>query len=318
MKYILAALVLVLGQCSAYNFDQFNKYNAIMFGNYQGSSDVQGRLCVGGDADLHPGFSVGDMINDIQNCNDYSFICNGKINWPSGRNYHGNIGVSVEGNYQLGEGINDGCSQVSVNPHAFDFNGAKTYFSQTCDKFAGMNPTAALPTLDESLSGSFQFTGAAVEVINVHNPHYFGAELKHIAGISNLRAGATIIFNILGEDCSLSNMNMEAFAGLDVVFNFPQATKLTIGGIAVRGSVIAPKAHCPDATGVIHGHVVVDSMTGPCQINWVGPPGPVPPAPVPPPPGPIKCRIRPPAPTETCPPDHPPPPPPPEETCPPK
>ena len=64
---ICASLVSVYADC--FNPGQAaGLYNAVIFGNYQGSSDVQGRIAVGGDADFANAFSVGDQLTNIGQC----------------------------------------------------------------------------------------------------------------------------------------------------------------------------------------------------------------------------------------------------------
>jgi choice-of-anchor A domain-containing protein len=69
--------------------------SVLTVGDFAGSSDVQGRLAVGGNANLADGFSIGDKLA-LPKCNvatdtDVNNILyvGGKLTWGSGNPYSG-------------------------------------------------------------------------------------------------------------------------------------------------------------------------------------------------------------------------------------
>ncbi|MDZ7764616.1 MAG: collagen-binding domain-containing protein [Melioribacteraceae bacterium] len=53
----------------------------------------------------------------------------------------------------------------------------------------------------------------------------------------------------------------------NVLYNFKQATDITIQGIDVRGSILAPKAHVNFVSGVQNGQMICKSLEGMGQFN---------------------------------------------------
>ena len=81
----------------------------------------------------------------------------------------------------------------------------------------------------------------------------------------------TIIFNVSGQMAGLTNMNMDILQSFadKVLFNFYEATSLTLQGIGVWGSVLAPMADINNPQGVLHGTLIANSFDGPMQLNHV-------------------------------------------------
>ena len=272
------------GQC--FDTTTTSGFNGIFFGDYRGSSDIEGKIAIEGNGVFADGFSVADKVSDVRNCNGYTAVIKGSLQWKSGRNYYGNIAVGQTS--QVAAGVLDQGCRVVTNANAFDFTAAKQTIVSLSQKLSQMPITVKSKSIDASLKLSITFSGVAdIEVMQL-DPNDFGGLVKELADPVGVKSGATIVFNIKGSAAGLSNMNMEVLAKYNVIFNFYEATSVRIGGIAVRGSVIAPNANIADATGVIWGAVYAKSMTGPCQIN-LKPLNCVRQAP----PAPIQCRLRP-------------------------
>ena len=80
-----------------------------------------------------------------------------------------------------------------------------------------------------------------------------------------------MIINVHGATASMSG-GMDAFfqAHNDhVLFNFVDATQLSLANIGVQGSIVAPFADITTGWGVIWGQVAAASWNGPMQVNSV-------------------------------------------------
>jgi hypothetical protein len=66
------------------------------------------------------------------------------------------------------------------------------------------------------------------------------------------------------------------------LFNFVDATSVTLGGIAFEGSILAPKATVNFSNGHIDGVIMAKALTGSGQLNWTGYTGGLPTMPTPP------------------------------------
>ncbi|KAI3641839.1 hypothetical protein MIR68_000108 [Amoeboaphelidium protococcarum] len=266
-------------------------YNAIIFGDMKASSDVEGKLAVQGNAEFGAGFSVGDKLQNVSACSDAVTVTGGSLKWPNGRNYFGNIVVGDNSTSKIETGMimENGC-QVLENPQHFNFNAAWTDVKAMSLELSKMADTVVSREVDALLNLNLTFGGQRmVECMNVADGSYLGSAVKSFASVSGIKQGVTIVINIAGTSPVMANMDQEALAGFNVIFNFYQATTIQIYGIAVRGAVVAPLASGQGLNGVVHGPVYMKSFEGPLQINLRPlpscPPGEVSPA--------IKCRLRP-------------------------
>src|SRR5262249_52585356 len=105
-------------------------------------------------------------------------------------------------------------------------------------------------------------------------------------------AGATVLVNVSGDSAQMQNMGLSV-SGTDrqhVLFNFAGATALTLGGIAVEGSVLAPRANVTFNNGNLEGTLVARSLAGSGEFHnfpsQASVPTAQPPAPPSPPPAP--------------------------------
>ena len=249
------------------DFGEAAKYNGLFFDSYEGSSDVQGRIAVAGDAKFASGFSVGDQLQDAKQCAEAVCVIGGSLEWPRGRNYFGNVIVGKT-SHKIAPGVLENGCKVEVKAGALDFAAMKTKLIALSKKLDGMTATLKSADVDDKRAVKLVFSGAAdIEVMNVDKADYFGNVIKEISSIQGVRPGALIVFNIKGAKASIADVHLEALANYNVVFNFAEATDLSLHGAAIRGSVLAVNAKITNGQGVVWGHVYARSMTGPIQIN---------------------------------------------------
>ena len=105
-------------------------------------------------------------------------------------------------------------------------------------------------------------TNSSVEVINLDASWLNSSSYYNF---TNMAAGATLIVNFSGDSASFTG-GYQAFDGYNVLFNFADATSLTIG-TGFQANVLAPNASVTGGSGVINGSVVVSNWNSAVQIN---------------------------------------------------
>ncbi|HET9315695.1 MAG TPA: FG-GAP-like repeat-containing protein, partial [Vicinamibacteria bacterium] len=84
-------------------------------------------------------------------------------------------------------------------------------------------------------------------------------------------AGATVILNISGTQAGLDKIILDSLTPYQstTLFNFYQAQTLTLTGVTVRGTVLAPHADVAQAQGALHGTAITRSWSGPMKLKHV-------------------------------------------------
>ncbi len=222
----------------------------------QPSSDTQGRLAVGGNAYL-ANYSVGDQLPP--NSGDV-LIVGGTLTYISGAVYNGNVVYGVSTNLPQNSVSITGGTLRQDNP--IDFAAAKAYLENLSTTLGGFtaNGTVAMQWGGLNLTG----TDPYLNVFAVN-----GSDLSNANNVSiNAPNGSVVLVNISGTNVSWSGgLSVNGTAKENVLFNFYQATNLTLQGIDVTGSILAPFAALHFPSGVVNGQVIVKSMAGSGQFN---------------------------------------------------
>lgn len=222
----------------------------------QHGTDTQGKLAVGNNAILSD-YSVGDQLP--ANSGDV-LVVGHNLSFTSGDVFGGNVvygnatnlpdwSVSVAGTLSKGKPIN--------------FELAANYLrtlSTTLGSFS-VNGTTAFEWGGLTLTG----TNPSINVFKVK-----GSELSACNDMQiNVPQGSVVIVNIDGTNIRWESAGLEVHGTsiTNVLYNFYEALKLTVSGIDIRGSVLAPFANLIYNSGVINGQVVVKSMKGDGQFN---------------------------------------------------
>jgi choice-of-anchor A domain-containing protein len=244
------------------------KFNTFVFDNFQGSSDTQGRLAVGGNAKLKNGYSVGDRLKN--SFTGDSLVVGGNLKYGTGRVYYGNISVggkarvdqSVAHGMAPGATITDrqGKGNLSV-----DFSAEQQRLSSLSGELSGLKSTGAASMLWNGMN-MLGDGSSDLQVIDVD-----GSLLSQATYWNTLKSipdDATILLNISGKNVSLHG-DQSVFSQMSsrVLFNFFEARTLKISGISVEGSILAPFADIVFAEGVIQGNLIANSMKGSLQQN---------------------------------------------------
>ncbi len=258
------------------------EFNTFIFGDYACTSDAEGRVAVGGNMRVGS-YSVADKLTpaEVAKYNSDMLIVGGNLTFTSGRVYYGNI--IVGGSASLGHAnVADGSVFEGVAPLPVDFAAEEAYLKALSLKLSEQPSTGRV----RNQWGNLKLSGDGQSDLQVF--YLKGKDVLNAWGFSlqSVPQGATVLINISGRSAGLTNMNLESIAPFQkkILFNFYEATNLKLGGIAVRGSILAPLASVNNPMGVIWGTIIAASWNGAMQQNHVPFTGELPqPAPVTPP-----------------------------------
>lgn len=245
------------------------KFNGFFWEDYSGSSDVQGRLAVGRNAMLAPGYSVGDQLTGVKKCAEATLVVGGNLTWLSGRNYYGNIVVGSAAQSEVNKQvvIEPDCCLIESKSFV-DFAAAKNQLMQL-SRALSVRPST-VTRFDEENFIVYLSQSTEMEVININDLGVFSGRFSRMPIFRNYLPKVPIIININGQIVTMSSHNQDSATDLPIYFNFFEAQILTIQNIAVRGNILAPHASINNAMGVTWGSIYARTMTGPMQIN-IGP-----------------------------------------------
>ncbi|WP_028887106.1 choice-of-anchor A family protein [Teredinibacter turnerae] len=243
-------------------------YNLVLFGNFSSPyyGSIEGRLAVEGDVNLE-NYGAVTQLNEQAGV---SMVVGGDLNFRYGKVYDGHILVSGSAD-GVGTTVRNGLTQ---NQHlldgvdsVIDFN----HWEQTYIELAQV--TSELPTNGTVLSqwGGLYLTGDCSSNLQVFALDGQELNAAHTFQVSCIPEGAAVIFNISGATAGMSYMDLQTVKPYRdrVLFNFYQATALTLTSIGVEGSVLAPMADVLNPTGQLNGTVIAKSWNGPMNLNYV-------------------------------------------------
>ncbi len=232
-------------------------FNLFVLNNLtQPSSDTEGKVAVGRNATLS-NYSIGDKLTS--NGEDVLVVGN-KLTYTSGRVYNGNV---VYGRFQdihpTMVSVDEGTIRRDT---VIDFPAAKTYLLNLSNTLKGytVNGTTRFEWGGLTLVGTNPF----LNVFNVDGNELSAANNFEI----NAPNGSVVIVNISRRNVSWTGgASVVGTSKENVIYNFYQANNLTIQGIAVLGTILAPKASVNFVSGVQHGQMICKNLTGQGQFN---------------------------------------------------
>jgi choice-of-anchor A domain-containing protein len=243
---------------SAYDLGDAAAFNAFFFTDMNAfNSDAEGRVAVGGHGTFSA-YGIGDKLLPDNTRDD--LITGGDLDFTNGQVFAGNIVYGGVGNLK-GLGTPNGSvrQQADVLPFTAieqDLTdksaswGAEAPNGLTSVRYSNLNLRGVHPQLDIFTVTSDQL--AAAKTICLIIPF-----------------GATALINVPGEQTSIENLGLK-LRGADaghILWNFPDANQLTVSGVGLKGSVLAPSAHLDFNNGTIAGTVIANSMAGNGQFN---------------------------------------------------
>ena len=266
-------------------------FNAYIMENMTGTqSDVEGTLAVGGDLNLqHYGIGLELPENGQQN----TLTVGGSVTMRDARIYNGDAvaGGTIDIDSSVGlYGVNATNNTHSFyNDSSFDFTSFNQDLLTTSSLWGALSDNATTTVTGNGTDvWSISFDGNSDFNVFSIDASTLSAANKSI--YLNVDTDSYNIINVTGTDVSLFNTG---FYGADgnkiadnqpgvyrhdgtyannVLFNFVDATSLTLNAIGFKGSILAPLADTVFYDGHIDGNFIVKSLTSPVgtltgQIN---------------------------------------------------
>ena len=234
-------------------------FNMFMLGNVnQSGSDTEGRMAIGGTATL-ANYDIGLKLTNSNGTRD-DLIVGANVSYNSGQVNNGNAVYVGTGSFTSVNFLHGSYRQGSV----MDFTAAGNYLR---------NASTYWSTLAATGTSTFQYGGytltgnnAGLNVFTVSGSNLANANQF----IINAPAGSTVLINIDGTADRMQNFGftLNGVNRQGVLFNFYQATTLTLSGIGVEGSVLAPLAAFTFTSGNINGQIIGASLSGQGQTNY--------------------------------------------------
>ena len=219
----------------------------VVGGNLTGSSaSIAGSIVVGGNAaysnpTIHGGFSAGGNLT--------------LSNWGTvtGPIVTGGTFTNATGPYaSYGSSVSHGSVASPI-----DFSAEATALRSISTSLGGTAGTTVSPVY-----GTLTFTGGAgVDVF-----HVLASDLSKATGlVINAPSGATVIIDVDGTSASIQNAGFSLHGGIGadhVLYNFDGATSLSLSGVGVEGTILAPWASVAFNNGAVNGSLIALNLTG--------------------------------------------------------
>lgn len=234
--------------------------NLLAFGNMNvGSSDVEGRVAVGGNATISS-YSVNTKTGSSALYAGTGLAVGGNLSFSSGSVWGGAI---VGGSYT---------PSASGNVMGGVQNGQGFAFASEQQRLASLSGTLDALTntgsaVDQWGTLHFNASGLSLAVFDIQ-----AADAAKNLRIDGLADGAQVLINIHGTSVNFGNHGYDGFAKGQVLFNLPEATSIVLNG-GVNASLLALNASVGQGWGQINGQVVVKDWNSSVQVNDAPMPG---------------------------------------------
>lgn len=245
-------------------------YSIVVFGDFSSPyySSATGRLAAEGDIILNNyGLATGLSSTDSAGI---SVIAGGSMTFEYGKIYAGHTLVSGSTEF-VGSAVRNGLTADQLLlEHVdlpIDFNQLE---SELIDHSMTLSRISANGSVISEYGGLY-LTGDCSSDLQVFNLDGSLLLQAHTFQVSCVPSDAHIIFNVSGASTGMSYMTLEPLRPMRsrILFNFYEATNLTLTSIGVEGSILAPKAVIDNPTGEVHGTVVAKSWDGPMHLDYV-------------------------------------------------
>jgi choice-of-anchor A domain-containing protein len=215
-------------------------------------------VAVGGSANFS-NFSVADSSLSPTSSTAADLVVGGGLSWTNGSLFHGSGfvgGATAITSVGLPGG---GTISPFVSPLPINFAAQQaSLLATSAAQYSALDPTVTR-SYSTLTFGSSSDTG--LHVYNVSATDLAAANTFNVEGVST----ATVIINVLGSVASFQNGGVSLVGGITsahVLWNFLNATTLTISGIGVNGTVLAPKAAVTFNNGQINGSLIAATLSG--------------------------------------------------------
>jgi choice-of-anchor A domain-containing protein len=222
------------------------------------SSSTGGRVAAAGNITL-ASYNVGRDLTNSNGSRD-DLIAGANITFSNGQVANGNAVYGGTGTFTNVSFPHGSARQDNV----LDFNAAGQYLRNASTAWAALatNGTISWQANRYTLTGN----QPGLNVFNIS-----GANLATATRLSiNAPAGSTVLVNVSGTSVALRDfgITINGTTREKVLYNFSQATSLSITGLGVQGSLLAPRAVLNFVNGQINGNLIAASFTGSGAINY--------------------------------------------------
>lgn len=228
--------------------------NLLAFGNMNvGSSDVEGRVAVGGSATISS-YSINTKTGSSALYGGTGLVVGGNLKFTNGTVWGGAV---VGGSYtaQSSGNVIGGASQGAGFAFASEYQ-RLTALSASLD---AMSNTGS--AVDKWSTLHFDAAGQMLAVFDI-----LAADARKNMQIDNLLDGAQVLINIHGTTVDFGNHGYTGFNKGQVLFNLPDATSIILNG-GINASLLATHASVGQGWGQINGQVVVKDWNSSVQVN---------------------------------------------------
>lgn len=216
-------------------------------------SQIDGPVAIGGNATLE-GLGV-----NTTNVDGDGLVVGGNLSYQGGQVVHGQAAVGGTVNLTNGATIVEGVRQDAP----IDFDAAALALVEQSETWNAHATTGNW----QNQWGALTLTGTDSE-LNVFRLSV--ADLVGVWGITiNVPGGAAAVINVAGTSVTLQNANI-TLSGIDktqLVWNFFEATSLTVQGMTMRGTIFAPHAYVQFPNGELQGQLIAQSVNGQAGIK---------------------------------------------------
>ncbi|MBV7299148.1 putative Ig domain-containing protein [Enterovibrio paralichthyis] len=281
MKYIFSVVALFFAFNIAYAnaniLREAGSFSAFIFEDFEApSGDSDGPLYIGQNLKVN-GYSIGDGLPP--ETDGYILFVGGDVTFPVGRLYYGDalVSGSVDG---IGSSVLDGLSteqSIDTGNLPLSIDEQRAYLTNLSTRMASHPANGAV---------LFQWGGLYMEGDGSSNWQVFDLDSEsvskaHTFSVKNIPDGATVVFNIKGAEANLTTEPKSVEASLTnksladliphrnrTIFNFVDATKIRLAGVAIEGTVLAPHAHLDAPHGDAHGTLIAKSFYGAMHLGF--------------------------------------------------
>ncbi|MBN1203896.1 MAG: choice-of-anchor A family protein [Myxococcaceae bacterium] len=233
---------------------RLSDFNLFLLEDYNDGRDVQGKVAVGGTANLID-FSAGWLLpeTDISNV----LVVGGNLNITQSAIY-GDARYATS--YTEGAGVTylRGGAVAQGAPVNFAERGAQ--MRETSAQLAAL-PANGTTTIESWGGIMLSGTDPDLNVFTVDASAFSSAVLLSI----DAPGGSLAVINIHGTTASFSNFGHTTGGGISangILYNFVDATAINATNYAFYGTLLAPYAHLTFTSGAWDGALFAKSMTG--------------------------------------------------------
>ncbi len=282
MQWLILALGLIAQSSFGLSLGPASGFNLLVFEDMYGqSSDVEGRLAVGGNLSLTH-YAVGMELKSAADFTD-TLIASGHLSFTHGRVYHGNaVSSSAElahvGFYDRDPSLPTGQLRLGS---ALNFTALAQDVRARSLRWSELSPTGEVRIEGDAVNWRLYLTGqhSDLNVFTLTTELLLGTDTFYL----DAPLSSTVLINVAGDFGELSGFgfyrkvdggwlrvpdNSDRFRHTGsltqkVLFNFFSAKALNIHAIGVKGSVLAPWAEVVFYDGHIDGQLIVRSLSTP-------------------------------------------------------